>query len=223
MMFLDLENHGSFSPFPQKSDVNPSSCSTIFFTTPKSSANGVSFRRRLVQLIKAASTSFAVGFPYTRSGGVSRPEAAVDEVGDRPWCSSATTSSLSPSLSPSVFSDFGEANSIKSGEGSLSAFLKPSFAVCRSGFFFGRHGMEKVLLIVLECGAAVRCPISRLLRQAGSADSLASGSLLNTFLNSVHLNLEMMVLNSYENGGPLRILIREETSVSMKKELRNDA
>jgi hypothetical protein len=217
MMLFDLENHGSFSPFPQKSDFNPSSCSTIFFTTPKSTANGVSFRRRLVQLIKAASTSLAVGFPYTCSGGVSRPEAPVDEVGDRPWCSSATTSSLSPSLSPSGFAGSGEANSIKSGEGGLSAFLKATFAACRSGLFFGRHGMEEMLLIVL------RCAISWLLRQGRSAESLTSGSLLNTFLNSVHLNFDMMVLNSYENGGPLRILIREETSVSMKKEFRNDA
>ena len=48
-------------------------------------------------------------------------------------------------------------------------------------------------------------------------------SLLNTFLNSVQLNLDMMFLNSCENGGPFRILIRDDTSVSKKKELRKDA
>lgn len=48
-------------------------------------------------------------------------------------------------------------------------------------------------------------------------------SLLNTLLNSVHLNLGRTLLNSKENGGPLRSLIREETSVPIKKELKKDA
>lgn len=52
--------------------------------------------------------------------------------------------------------------------------------------------------------------------------SLEIFSLLNTSLNSVHLNLEIIWENSYEKGGPFKILIREDTSVSMEKELRKD-
>jgi hypothetical protein len=48
-------------------------------------------------------------------------------------------------------------------------------------------------------------------------------SLLNTFLNSVQSNFDIMLLNSNEKGGPLRILMRDEISASTKKELKKDA
>ena len=113
--FLLLRNHSSCSPFPQKSLVRPSSCSTIFFTKPKSSARGDSSSRRSVHLFKATSTSDVVGCSLACLGGVKTPEAAVDEVGDRSPTTSCETSTPTPSLSWSVLGDSGEANSIKSG------------------------------------------------------------------------------------------------------------
>lgn len=121
MMFFEVVNHLSSFP-PQKLDVNPSSCSTIFFTAPKSSASGVSFKRRSVQLTKAVLISLALGFLCIVSAGVSRPDAPVDEAGECSWSSSATTSS--PSLSSSTFAGSGEVSSIRSGDGGLLAFLK---------------------------------------------------------------------------------------------------
>ena len=53
--------------------------------------------------------------------------------------------------------------------------------------------------------------------------SLEIKSLLNTFVNSAYFNLGKIALYSKEKGGPLSRLIREGTSVSMKKEFKNDA
>lgn len=85
----------------------------------------------------------------------------------------------------------------------------------------GRRGRDEVLFVVLINVSAPRfCSISWLPRRG---ISLQMKSLLNTVLNSVHLNFDMMFLNSNEKGGPFKILMRDETSVSMKNELRKDA
>ena len=80
--------------------------------------------------------------------------------------------------------------------------------------FFVRIGMAAPLSdgAVTGCWAGVRC-----------WGSIVMKSLLKTSLNSVHRNFDMILLNSKENGGPLRSLMRDETSVPTKLELKKDA
>jgi hypothetical protein len=103
--------------------------------------------------------------------------------------------------------------------------LTATFVSYKSAFFFGRHGIDELLVAVLADGSCVGgFSNSWLLRQTlCCTGSLERKSLLNTFLNSVHLNFDIMLLNSKEKGGPFRILMRDETFVSVKNELRKDA
>ena len=217
MIFLLLENHLSCSPFPQKSLVRPNSCSTIFFTTPKSRARGFSSSCRFVHLLNAASTSDVVGRPLARVWGVKLPEAAVDEVGDWSPTTSCETSTPTPSLSWSELGDSGEDSSIKSGPFALKPLLDPVFLGCWS-LLLGRNGIDVVSFVVLQWDPELRCAVSLLLRQG----DVGRDSLLNTFLNSFHLNFDMIYSNSCEKGGPFKSLIRDDTPVS-KKDLRKDA
>lgn len=84
--------------------------------------------------------------------------------------------------------------------------------------FFGNHGHGL-------CGPAGSWPVSSvaLFEPEYGEDALEMNSLLKTSLNSVHLNLPIICLNSKENGGPFRILILEVISVSVDNELRNEA
>lgn len=82
-------------------------------------------------------------------------------------------------------------------------------------FFVGVHGhgprpLPDELTSVVPCEAGY-CSVS-----------LAIKSPLNTSLNSVQRNFKIICLNSKEKGGPFKILMREDTSVSTEKELRKD-
>lgn len=85
--------------------------------------------------------------------------------------------------------------------------------------------MDGMLLTLVDDSsrACVGSNSGTLRRACCCTGSLEMKSLLNTLVNSVHRNFGKMLLNSKEKGGPFRSLMRDETSVPTKNELKKDA